>query len=396
MDISRTRKRTHPIRPGTIITARAPVRVSFGGGGTDLPAYADVHGGYVVSAAITRYCTVTARPSADGGIRIYSFDYRLCQSYERFHIPVVEEPLSLPKAAIEYFAGYGLSEIGVDLHLASEVPPGTGLGSSSAMTVALVTALAAYLGLPSSAAAAAALASDLEIGRLGMPIGKQDQYASAYGGLNAIRFCPDGVEVRPLALGTENRSALASRLLLFSTGQSRHSSEILQTQREDSASRPAVIDSLHRLKSLAQEMCTVLEAGEFDRFGTLLDQAWHQKKQLSGRISSRDIDHWYDVAREAGALGGKITGAGGGGFLLLYCPPARQKSLRAAMATCGLSEMKFTYDRAGAVASRAGGQTAGRGADGSGITAERIRLNEPQQLAVTAAANARKEFDHAS
>jgi D-glycero-alpha-D-manno-heptose-7-phosphate kinase len=330
------------------ITTRAPVRISFGGGGTDLPAYYLEHSGFVVSAAITRYCYAIAREPADRTIRLNSADYRLWERYAPDQLPPVTEPLVLPKAAIEHFANQGLRARGLDLFLAAEVPPGTGLGSSSAMAVALVHTLAAYTGKPIDASAAANLASWLEIERLGMPIGRQDQYASAYGGLNTIEFAADGVRVQPLPISADVRAALAARLLLFSTGQSRHSSAILGQQRDDSKHNALVIESLHRLKALAHEMAAALVAGELDAFGHLLHQGWQEKKGLSKRLSNPAIDEWYTAAREAGALGGKITGAGGGGFLLLYCPPQHQSAVRERLTSMGLQELPFDFDLQGA------------------------------------------------
>jgi D-glycero-alpha-D-manno-heptose-7-phosphate kinase len=180
-----------------------------------------------------------------------------------------------------------------------------------------------------------------------MPIGKQDQYASAFGGLNAIEFTAQGVHVTPLRLPADTLAALARRLLLFSTGRSRAAASVLRTQQRDTRSNPAVIASLHALKGLAAEMCGALETERLDHFGALMDVAWQRKKQLARNISSQDIDEWYAAAREAGALGGKIAGAGGGGFLLLYCPPRRQHILRRVMERCGLREMSFDFDFAG-------------------------------------------------
>lgn len=338
--------------------SRAPVRISFGGGGTDLAAYYVPFGGLVVSAAITRYCFVVAADSPDRSIRINSGDYRVWQTFPRRpqsqrQLPPVEEPLSLPKAVIEWAgqspdAERDLSEIGVDLFLTSEVPPGTGLGSSSAMAVALVYALAAHVGIPVDASRAAETASRLEIERLDMPIGKQDQYASAFGGLNAITFAADRVEVEPLALPPDVKSTLGSRLLLFSTGQSRHSAQILRQQQRDTAVKSCVTESLHRLKALAENMRQALADQDLDRFGELLDGGWQHKKQLSGMVSTESIDRWYEAARCAGALGGKITGAGGGGFLLLYCPQHRQEAVREAMTGFGLQELSFDFDFTGA------------------------------------------------
>jgi D-glycero-alpha-D-manno-heptose-7-phosphate kinase len=330
-----------------MVIVRAPVRISFGGGGTDLEAYYARFGGLVVNATITRFCSVLARPIHGGGVIITSADYHHCEVTMPGELPAVAEPLILPKAAIERF-GDDIRARGVELVLQSDVPPGTGLGSSSAMTVALVRALAAYLGRPLSDGEAAEAASWIEIERLGMPIGKQDQYASAFGGLNAIEFHAEGVRVSPLSLGADLLAALDERLLAFSTGRSRHSSDILEEQRAATASKPAVTESLHRIKALASEMCDTLMRGELDRFGSLLDRGWQEKKRLSGKISNADIDRWYAGARAAGALGGKITGAGGGGYLLLYCPPEHQAVLRATMAGYGLEEMPFSFCLRGA------------------------------------------------
>lgn len=331
-----------------MIVARAPMRISFAGGGTDLAAYYETYDGFVVSTSITRHCYVVARRPADGSIRINSADFRTWQSFEQGRIPPVSEPLSLPKAAIEWFAQRDLLKDGVDLFLASEVAPGSGLGSSSAVAVATIRALAAYTGVPLSTPAAAELACQLEIERLGMPIGKQDQYASAYGGLNTITFTSDGVCVRPLTLPKRVRSALCRRLLLFSTGTTHDSAEILRQQQEDTGSDRLVTQSLHRLKALAKKMCDALVAENLDAFGRLLHRGWQEKKQLSENISTAAIDECYAAAREAGAVGGKISGAGGGGFLLLYCPPGRQQHVRDRLHDLGLCELRFDLDEHGA------------------------------------------------
>lgn len=325
------------------IIVRSPVRISFGGGGTDLEAYYGRYGGFVVSAAIARYAYVAVREPLERKISISSADYRIWESYAPGQAPVVAEPLILPKAAIAAVA-VPLADRGADIFTASEAPPGTGLGSSSAMAAALLQALHAYLGTPLLPGPLAEAASALEIERLDMPIGKQDHYASAFGGLNALTFTGDGVDVTPLRMSPDAISALNARLLLFSTGQSRHSANILRTQRSDTTGKPAVTTSLHRIKALALEMRVALETDDLDRFGHLLDEAWRQKRRLSSKVSSGAIDGWYDAAREAGALGGKITGAGGGGFLLLYCPRERQAALRAAMTSRGLHEMPFDFD----------------------------------------------------
>ena len=336
------------MRDLSAIIVRAPLRISFAGGGTDLPAYYVSYGGLVVSAAIDRYCYVVATERSDRSIRIDSADYQVSHVLAPGEVPGVEEPLILPKAVVEWFAARGLLEGGVDLSLASDVPPGTGLGSSSAMAVALIRALTSCAAVPASPAGIAELASRLEIERLGMPIGKQDQYASAFGGINSIRFTADGVAVEPVDIPRRVVRDLASRLMLFSTGRSRRSSEILQQQKIDTGVNPRVTESLHQLKALAGAVLRALTEEDLDRFGRLLDEGWQLKKQLSGKISSAKIDRCYEAARSAGALGGKITGAGGGGFLLLYCPIRQQEAVRSALAAHNLHEMPFAFDFQGA------------------------------------------------
>jgi D-glycero-alpha-D-manno-heptose-7-phosphate kinase len=342
-----------PDRPAAI-AVRAPLRISFGGGGTDLPAYYARHGGFVLSAAIARYCYAVARQPQDRRIRITSADYGCSITFGADSVPALDEPLALPRAAIGEFVDRGLHDRGVDLFLRADVRPGTGLGSSSAMAVALIGALSAYVGAALTTAEVAELACALEIERLGMPIGKQDQYASAFGGMNTITFGEESaspadgcVRVRPLDVPPAVLAALAARLLLFSTGRSHNSASILRQQQADTRRNTMVVDRLHGIKALAREMDGALQAGELDQFGHLLDRAWQIKRRLSRRISSPEIDALYAAARAAGALGGKITGAGGGGYLLLYCPVEHQPRVRAAMAAFGVEELAFGFDRTG-------------------------------------------------
>jgi len=300
---------------------------------------------------------VVARPSSETGISIISADYQTAEQLPHDQPIEVREPLALPKAALAAFADAcadagGLRAGGMQLVLAADVPPGTGLGSSSAMAVALARALAEHTGLPLDAGRTAELACQAEIERLGLPIGKQDQYASAFGGLNSIAFTSDGVRVTPLMLSDAALDALASRLLLFATGDTRSSASILHGQRADTRDNPAVVERLHRLKALAIEMRDALMAEDFDGFGALLDHAWREKRGLSAAISSSAIDAAYAAARAAGAYGGKITGAGGGGFLLLYAPPRRRAAVHAAMAARGLRELTFSFDHTGVIVLR--------------------------------------------
>lgn len=327
-----------------MIIVRAPTRISFGGGGTDLAAYYERHGGLVVSAAISRYTYAHISESTAGSGAVTSADYGQWFHWAPGELPAAEPPLALPKAALRQFELRETLRDATSIALASDVPPGSGLGSSSAMAVALLQALSIRYETPLSGAEAAVRACALEIDELGMPIGKQDQYASASGGLNIIEFRSDGVRVTPLAVSDATRSALDERLLLFWTNHAHDSSAILGAQRSDTETRADVVATLHEIKAIAYAMRATLEAGRLDAFGRLLDDAWQTKRRLSAAISSQAIDGWYAEAKRAGALGGKITGAGGGGFLLLYAPVERHNAVRAAMGRIGLTEMPFSFD----------------------------------------------------
>src|ERR687885_2544807 len=327
-----------------MIVAHAPLRISFAGGGTDLPAYYEQHGGLVLSTTITRSVYAVLSPGDYEQVQIISSDYRTIHA-GRPHGEEDGESLALPWAVVQ---AMGL-ERGASIFLASEVPPGTGLGSSSATAVALIAAIAAFQGSPRTPAQLAELASAVEIVRLGQPIGKQDQYAAAFGGVNVFRFEANGVEVTPVPLAPEVCRGLSSHLVLYFTGSTRQARSILQEQRMRSASGEArTIEALHAIKAQVAPMREALQAGDFTWMGALLHDAWQMKRRVSSGISNGAIDAAYDVARAAGALGGKITGAGGGGFLLLLVPPAAQASVRAALAPLGLRPMQFGVEPRGA------------------------------------------------
>jgi D-glycero-alpha-D-manno-heptose-7-phosphate kinase len=331
-----------------MVIVRAPLRISFGGGGTDLAAYYTRFGGYVVSIAISRYCYVVLNERDDGAIRISSADYHMWDTVMDDRKLVIESPLVLAKAVLKRFSVHESLSRGIDLVQASDVAPGTGLGSSSAMIVALIKAVATLCRCALSPQDIAELACSIEIEQLQAPIGKQDQYASALGGLNVLEFTAQGVQVTPLLLSAERISLLRKHLLLFSTGTTRNAATILTQQRANTQKDQRTIDILHRMKAVAMEMCEVLVAGELDRLGSLLHRSWYEKKTLLVNISSSAIDGYYTAALGAGALGGKIVGAGGGGFLLLYCPPLRQAAVRETMGHCGLRELPFAFDFFGA------------------------------------------------
>ncbi len=325
--------------------ARAPMRISFGGGGTDLEAYYSRYGGVVVSAAIDKYFYAVISESGSQSLQLISANYGSFHLQEAVQDLVWDGNLALPKAVVDHFG----PPPGHDIFMASEIPPGTGLGSSSAAAVCLCLALAAKQGRTTSREELAELASHLEIERLGMPIGKQDQYASAFGGINVITFSRKGTIVEPLKLSPERAREMESHLMLFFMGSSRSSSTILRQQQESTRrGEKVVLDSLHAIKETALQMRVEMEEGDLSAVGRLLDLAWERKKLLASTITNESIDESYRVAKEAGALGGKVTGAGGGGFLLLYCIPERQPEVARRLAERGLHQIRFHFDFLGA------------------------------------------------
>jgi len=328
-----------------MLIARAPVRLSFAGGGTDLPAYYLKHGGAVVSTTLDKYFYVFLNVSGDDTIQITSSDYRTFYRHDGDLPLMFDGDLSLPRAILNHF---GLAR-GISMFLASEVPPGTGLGSSSTVAVAIIKAVTTAKGLFLSKQQIAELACQIEIEKLGTPIGKQDQYASAFGDLNLIRFAPDGVTVEPLHISPETRRALEKNILLFFTGGTRQASTILTEQKQSSEKDdPQVIAALDAVKAMAFEAKECLERGDLTRFGKLLDSGWQQKKKFAGGISNALIDECYDLALASGALGGKLAGAGGGGFLVIYCELPAQAAVTQALEAKGLKRMDFRFETEGA------------------------------------------------
>lgn len=330
-----------------MLIVRSPVRISFSGGGTDLPAYFEQFGGAVVSTSINKYFYTVLRKRTDGRIQVISSDLRVCETWQdlaRMNLEGTE--LEIPFAVLKELD----TELSADLFLSSEIPPGTGLGSSAAVCVNLLKTVSTYLKLPHSPDDLAEHAYHLARHVLKKPVGKQDEYASAFGGLNSFRFERDGrVEVNPLDLDPIVIAELQSNLMLFFTGSAHHSWTILRDQ-EKSSSEPksAAIDALHHIHDLAERTRKVLLRGDLHGFGELLDEGWRAKKLVSGKISNSRIDDLYVLARNNGALGGKITGAGGGGFLLLYCEAQNQQALREAFCSVGIREMAFQFDFHGA------------------------------------------------
>ncbi len=328
----------------SLIIARAPLRISFAGGGTDLPAYYEQYGGLVLSTTITRSVYAVLSAGDYEHLHITSSNYRTVYMNDP-NSDAHDERLALPWAVAQ---AMGL-ERGASVLLTAEVPAGTGLGSSSAQAAALIMAIAAFQGQSLPPLEVAELAARIEIVRLGQPIGKQDQYATAYGGINAFEFRADGVGVTPIAAPDEVRRGLESHLALYFTGSTRQAGSILQEQRVRTASGEArTIESLHAIKEGVAPMRAALEAGDYTTMGALLHEGWALKRRVSSGISTSAIDTAYTAARQAGALGGKITGAGGGGFLLLLAPPDAHAAVNAALTPLGLRHMPFALEPRGA------------------------------------------------
>ena len=321
------------------------MRISLGGGGTDLEAYYAKYGGLVISTAINKYFYAIITTEDADDLQVISADYRSLFRHSPYNDLFWNGDLALPKAILHHF---GIRR-GINLFVASEVPPGTGLGSSSAAAVTMVRAISTLLEQPMTKQQVAELASSIEISKMGMPIGKQDQYAAAFGGLNKITFSSEGVTVEPLKIARDVLQTLENRLLLFFTGSSRESTSILKHQRKSTEDRDdAVLQALHNIKQVAVDVQACLERGDLDEFARLLHYSWREKRRLAPNLSTSFIDECYSLALEHGATAGKITGAGGGGFLLLYCSEGRQNAVTEALEKRGLKRMNFRFDHSGA------------------------------------------------
>ncbi|MFL5663377.1 MAG: GHMP kinase [Ktedonobacteraceae bacterium] len=328
-----------------MLIARAPMRISFGGGGTDLEAYYAKYGGLVISTAINKYFYTVVTTDESDDLQVISADYRSLFRHSPYKDLFWSGDLALPKAILHHF---GIRR-GINLFIASEVPPGTGLGSSSAAAVTMVRAISTLIERPMTKQQVAELASYIEITKLGMPIGKQDQYAAAFGGLNKFTFASDSVTVEPLEIAPAVRQTLESRLMLFYTGSSRESTSILRHQRKSTEDADGVVlQALHNIKQVSIEVQACLEHGNLDGFADLLAYSWQEKRRLAPGLSTDFIDECYSLALQNGARGGKITGAGGGGFMMLYCHEHTQETVTRALEDRGLKRMNFRFDHRGA------------------------------------------------
>jgi D-glycero-alpha-D-manno-heptose-7-phosphate kinase len=302
-----------------MIITQTPLRISFFGGGTDFRDYYRHEGGCVLSSAIDKYIFVIVKRRFDKMIRIGYTRTELVEQIDQLQHELVREALRLAEVGSQ-----------IEIGTLGDIPSsGSGLGSSSTVTVGVLNALYNYRNDPHTQEQLARGACRIEIDKLGKPIGKQDQYIAAYGGLRFIRFLPDGeVVIETIELDDSETRRLNQQLMLFYTQNIRHNDSVLSEQRSKIPDR---MDTLRTMADLVYQGRTLLENGDFDAFGRLLDTGWQLKKTLASKISNVEIDRYYQSAIEAGALGGKITGAGGGGFLLLYCPREKQHSVRAAL-----------------------------------------------------------------
>jgi D-glycero-alpha-D-manno-heptose-7-phosphate kinase len=318
-----------------LVRAKAPLRISFAGGGTDVPPFPEREGGAVLSSTINRYAWGTLKPRDDGQICINSLDFGVSLAYASREDLDYDGELDLAKAAIKRLAGD--HSVGYDLFLHTDAPPGSGLGSSSAMMVALVGLLNEFHGLAMSDYEIAETAYSIERLDLGIKGGLQDQYAAAFGGFNFIEFLADRVVVNQLKVSRDILNELEYNLLVGNTGKLRLSSHIIddQVRRYEEGDAHANA-ALREIKALTTEMKNALLHRRLDEFGRLLDLEWQHKRRMSPRISSPELDELYAVARREGAIGGKITGAGGGGYLMLYCNFERKRAVRDRMREMGV------------------------------------------------------------
>lgn len=317
-----------------MIITRSPLRITLGGGGTDLPSYYKEHGGFLIAAAIDKYVYVTVMRPFSPGIYLKYSKLEHVEGTDEVNHPIIREAIKL----------VGFNTPQVEITTLADIPAGTGLGSSGSFTTALLKALYAHRRRLLHPSELAELACEIEIDRLGEPIGKQDQYIAAFGGVTCFTFHKDGpVEAEPLKLPINAMFNLEDNLLLFFTGFSRTAGSILADQKQRTHEHDAeMLSNLHYVKELGYRSRLALEKADTAAFGELMHEHWEHKKRRSKGMSNPRIDEWYELGRKNGALGGKLVGAGGGGFLLFYAEDHRR--LRGAMTKAGLEEVRFRFD----------------------------------------------------
>jgi D-glycero-alpha-D-manno-heptose-7-phosphate kinase len=323
----------------SVVFSRAPLRISLGGGGTDLPSYYEDHGGFLVAGAIDKYVYMLVHTVFQRRYRMKYSEIEEVDSIAEIRHPILRETLA------RHWRGSP-----IEIASVADVPAGTGMGSSGAYTVCLLKGLAQARRTSITPSALAEAACEIEIDVLGEPVGKQDQYVAAHGGICAYTFHRDGrVDVDPLELAPETLRRLREHLLLFFTGESRSASAVLSDQDDRSkAGDKEMLDNLHRTKELGQESRKLLEDGDLVAYAELMDEHWQHKRRRSPGMANAHIDALYDLARANGAVGGKLVGAGGGGFLLVYSE--HPEVTRQAMTAAAAPELTFDFEYGGAYA----------------------------------------------
>ena len=317
-----------------MIITRSPLRLSLGGGGTDLPSYYRKHGGFLIASAIDKYVFITIHQTFIDEIILKYSSLEKATTIDEVQHPIIRECLRLA----------GIRNPNIEITSMADIPAGTGLGSSGSFTTALLKALHAYQKHLVHPSDLAAQACEVEIDRLKEPIGKQDQYIAAYGGITCFHFHPDDrVEAYPLRMATETMLNLEDNLILFFTGYSRSASSILKEQDDKSRKDDQrMTENLHFVKDIGLQSCKAIESGNLREFARLMNVHWEYKKQRSGNMTNSTIDDWYRLAIDNGALGGKLIGAGGGGFLMFYAEDKMR--LRHVLTQAGLREVRFRFD----------------------------------------------------
>ncbi len=322
-----------------MIVSRAPVRFSLGGGGTDLPSYSREHGGFVVAAAVDKFVFVCVARRFQETIRLAYSESEIVDSVDQIRHRIFREALKMSGVVR-----------GVELHSLADVPANTGLGSSSSFTVALMNGLHAFRREFVPVEQLAREACELEIEKLGEPIGKQDQYIAAYGGVSALTFNTDGsVDVERLPLREEVIDELESNLVIYYSGVERAASSVLKEQAKTIVqNKDDAVQRMHRIKALGHETKRILLSGKVDTYGDMLHEHWTNKRKLASNMADGTIDEHYDAARRAGAIGGKLMGAGGGGFFMFYVRAADRRKVQETLSGRGLRPMRFHFDFDGA------------------------------------------------
>ncbi len=327
-----------------LVRSKAPLRLSLAGGGTDVSPYLEERGGCVISSTIDKYAFCTLRTRDDDTIGVKSLDYDTVAEFQKDEEFVFDGKLDLVKAAISSFK----TPTGFDLFLHCDAPPGSGLGSSSAVVVSMVGAMKRWLNLPMSEYEVAETAFKIEREKLGIKGGRQDQYAAAFGGFNFIEFMKDKTIVNPLRVKEDIIDELQYRLLMCYTGRTRMSSNIIQEQVKRFVDRDKdMVEALDATKALAIEMKNSLLMGSLDEVGNLMNRAWREKKRFTSKITDARLDKIYETAMKAGAQGGKITGAGGGGYMLFLCEFEKRHTVATQVEKLGARVTPFAFDQRG-------------------------------------------------